>query len=100
MSTANILLSNPNNASLSTTSAIFDVKVEAAPPEVSISSFTRESDKLVIGIALSAASSGDVSVDYATSDGTAEAGKDYTATSGTLNIPAGQTSATINVPLL
>jgi hypothetical protein len=40
-----------------------------------------------------------VSVDYATSDGTALAGVDYTAASGTLTFAAGQTSATFSVPL-
>ncbi|HEX5096575.1 MAG TPA: Calx-beta domain-containing protein, partial [Acidimicrobiia bacterium] len=39
-------------------------------------------------------------VDYATSDGSATAGADYTATSGTLTFTAGQTSKTVNVPVL
>src|SRR5689334_15206050 len=38
-------------------------------------------------------------VDYATSNGTAVAGVDYTATSGTLSFDAGQTSKTITVPV-
>src|ERR1700748_2353946 len=42
-------------------------------------------------IDLSAASQPSVSVNYATADGTAKAGTDYTASSGTLTIPAGQT---------
>jgi hypothetical protein len=45
-----------------------------------------------------------VQVDYATQDGTgangAHAGIDYTATSGTLNFAANQTTATISVPIL
>ncbi len=40
------------------------------------------------------------SVQYATADGTARHGIDYTSTSGTLHFAAGQSSATINVPLL
>ncbi len=39
-------------------------------------------------------------VRYATSDGTATAGQDYTAASGTLRIPAGDIQATINVTVL
>ena len=39
-------------------------------------------------------------VDYATSDGSATAGSDYTATSGTLTFTTGQTSKTIPVPLI
>ena len=41
-----------------------------------------------------------VSVAYATSNGTAIAGSDYTATSGTLSFAAGETSKTITVNLL
>jgi trimeric autotransporter adhesin len=40
-----------------------------------------------------------VTVQYATQDGSAIAGRDYTATSGTLTIAAGQSSATVSVPL-
>lgn len=40
-----------------------------------------------------------VSVDYATADGSATAGSDYTATSGTLTFGAGQTTNTIEVPI-
>src|SRR4051794_2949070 len=39
------------------------------------------------------------SVDYATSDGTATAGSDYTATNGTLNFAAGETTKTFTVPV-
>jgi hypothetical protein len=38
-----------------------------------------------------------VTVPYATADGTARAGSDYEAASGTLTIPAGQTTGTITV---
>ncbi len=41
-----------------------------------------------------------VVVNYSTSDGTAKAGTDYVATSGQVIIPAGQTSATVNVPII
>ena len=41
-----------------------------------------------------------MAVHYATSDGTATAGSDYTAESGTLNFAAGQTSQTFTIPLL
>ena len=39
-------------------------------------------------------------VDYATSDGTATAGSDYTATSGTLTFAAFETTKTVSVPVL
>jgi hypothetical protein len=48
-------------------------------------------------LTLAYASNVDVTVHYATADGTAAAGSDYTAASGTVTIPAGQTGATITV---
>src|SRR5205085_350627 len=48
-------------------------------------------------VTLSAASSQSVTVAYTTADGSATAGSDYLAASGTLTIPAGQTSGTITV---
>ena len=41
-----------------------------------------------------------VSVDYTTSNGTASAGQDYAAKSGTLTFAAGETTKTIDVPVL
>ena len=46
------------------------------------------------------ATDGTVTVDYATSNGSATAGSDYTATSGTLTFGVGQSSKTVNVTLL
>ncbi|HKU76355.1 MAG TPA: SBBP repeat-containing protein [Pyrinomonadaceae bacterium] len=44
-------------------------------------------------------SSGSLSVDYATANGTAIAGQDYTSTSGTLTFNDGETSKTISIPI-
>ena len=41
-----------------------------------------------------------VTVTYATANGTAIAGQDYTAKTGTVTIPAGATSATFSVPIM
>jgi Calx-beta domain len=49
---------------------------------------------------LSAPSGRDVTVAFATGDGSATAGQDYTAHSGRLTIPAGSTSTTVPVALL
>jgi hypothetical protein len=43
---------------------------------------------------------GPITVDYATADGTAKAGLDYTAVSGTLDFPEGSFSRTITIPIL
>ena len=50
-------------------------------------------------IDLSAASTQTVTVSYATSDGTAKAGGDYTATNGSVTIAAGQTEVYVDVPV-
>ena len=55
---------------------------------------------LAFAVTLSRAPSGTVTVDYATGDGTAEAGSDYTATSGTLTFASGETGKTVSVPVL
>lgn len=51
-------------------------------------------------VSLSVATETEVAVNFATSDGTATAGTDYTATSGTLVIPAGSTTGTVVVNVL
>ena len=52
-----------------------------------------------ITVTLSAAATGAVTVSYATADGTASAGSDYTATGGTLTFAAGETTKTVNVTI-
>ena len=55
---------------------------------------------VVFEVTISYAGTSDVLVDYATSNGTALAGSDYTATSGTLTFPQGSTSSQeIRVPV-
>ena len=51
-------------------------------------------------VSLSRAASGTVAVAYATADGTATAGADYTATNGTLTFTPGETAKTVAVPVL
>jgi len=75
---------------------------EPAPPVLSVADaqVVEGNDgtvQLAFTVTLSAASDGPVSVHYATADGTASAGSDYTARSGTLSFAAGQTSKTILV---
>ena len=68
-------------------------------------STTRSSVSETVGVAAIMVLRGDdlnvaVTVDYATSDGTATAGADYTARTGTLHFAAGETTQTILIPIL
>ena len=55
---------------------------------------------LAFAVTLNRARHAEVTVDYATSDGTAAAGSDYTATSGTLTFVAGEVAKTVSVAVL
>ena len=68
-------------------------------PALSIDDATEtESDDLGFTVSLSEMTTRPVSVEYAISGGTATSGDDFTETSGTLSIAAGQSSGTITVP--
>ena len=54
----------------------------------------------VFTVTLDSASGQTVTVSYATVDGTATAGADFTATTGTLTFAPGQITATVSVPIL
>ena len=57
------------------------------------------SSQASFAVTLDSASASPASVYYATADGTALAGTEYTQTSGNLVFPAGVTSETVNVPI-
>ena len=65
--------------------------------DVSVLEGNSGTTNVVFTVSLSAASDQPVTVNYATSDGTATAGSDYVAAAGTLTIPAGQLTGTITV---
>ncbi|MFN8489807.1 MAG: Calx-beta domain-containing protein [Caldilineaceae bacterium] len=54
----------------------------------------------IIAVTLAAASAQPVTVNYATSNGTASAPSDYVATNGTLTFNPGELSKTFNVPII
>ncbi len=75
----------------------------AGPVGISVDDARVEEDDgavLSFAVTLSRAASGALTVDYATSDGSAQAGADYTAASGTLTFQAGESSKTIEVAVL
>ncbi len=55
---------------------------------------------LTFDVVLDATTSGTLTVDYTTADGTAVTGRDYVATSGTLSFPAGTTARSVMVTVL
>ena len=73
------------------------------PTTISIAGVTTSNEtasNATFTVSLTEALARDISFNYATSNGTATAGSDYTSTSGSLTISAGQTSGTFNVPIL
>ena len=78
-------------------------EIVAGPPAISVSGATvqeAEGAVLEFSVTLSHASSRTITVSYATSDGSAQAGFDYTAASGALTFNAGDMSQTVEVTVL
>jgi len=103
-------LSSPSGATLTRAVAVGTIKDDdgTSPPptpsatigNVSVQEGNSGMTTARFTVTLSAAATGPVSIVYSTANGTAIAGSDYTATSGTLSFAAGETSKTIDVPIL
>ncbi len=64
-------------------------------------SVSEAAGSLVVTVTRSGGTSGSLAIDYATTDeGTATAGQDYTAVSGTLSFAEGESQKTISVPII
>ena len=101
--TFTVTLSSPTNATIADGSATGTITDDDGPvtalPTLNIADDTvEEGDDAELLVTLSRTSTGTVTVDYATADGTATAGDDYTSTSGTLTFAPGEASKTIRVP--
>ncbi|MFA5926665.1 MAG: DUF2341 domain-containing protein, partial [Patescibacteria group bacterium] len=93
-------ISNPTNVALgATTEYTYTIADNDNPPTVGFLAASSSGLETVVAptitVSLSLASAKEITVAYATSDGTAEAGSDYTAASGTLTFAAGETSKSI-----
>ncbi|HKG58451.1 MAG TPA: Calx-beta domain-containing protein, partial [Pyrinomonadaceae bacterium] len=104
--TFNLTLSGPTGAAILTTpDSTITVVDNDFRPSLSVSSSARigEGDSgtqtVAVNITLSNLTVQAVTVNFATANGTATAGNDYVATSGTVTIPAGSLSATVNVTI-
>ncbi|HBL59814.1 MAG TPA: sodium:calcium exchanger, partial [Cyanobacteria bacterium UBA8803] len=98
-------LSNAINATIADGQGIGTITDNDATPSFRINDVTiTEGDSGTSNVAftvnLSAASGRTATVNFATANGTATAGADYTATSGTLTFAPGETSKTITIPVL
>ncbi len=100
--TFTVTLSNPSGATLADGEATGTVEnVAPEPPTLSVADARAgEGGALRFAVRLSEAGDAAVTVDYATSDGTAAAGDDYTAASGTLTFAPGELEQTIEVAAL
>ncbi|MCB1055579.1 MAG: choice-of-anchor A family protein, partial [Acidobacteria bacterium] len=77
---------------------VLEAQVEATLGDVTVTEGVDA--EAVLTVSLSRAPVTDVSLSYATVEGSATEAADYTATSGVLTIAAGETSGTIAVPIL
>lgn len=102
--TFSLNLANASNATLSVAGAFGIVQEDDPVPQLSVGDAahvegTGVTNLVLIPVVLSPAAGVDVSVDFATSNGTAVADADYIATNGTLVVPAGATSAVFAVAI-
>ena len=100
--TLNLTLSGAQGATIGDGSAIGTIRNDDTAPagptlSVANASAAEGAGSLVFTVTLSQASTTPVSVNFATANGSATAGSDYTARSGTLTFAAGETSKTVSV---
>ena len=101
--TFSVQLSNPVGADLAQATGAGTIQNDDQA-KVSIASLQMPegnggSPKAVLTVSLSAPSSQPVTVNYATANGTALAGRDYTGQTGLVTFQAGTTTQTISIPL-
>ncbi|MFN8062863.1 MAG: Calx-beta domain-containing protein [Vicinamibacterales bacterium] len=103
--TFTVALSNPTNATIGDGSGLGTITDDDPTPTVAIGDATVTEGNVAsvtaaFTVTLSAASGRPVTVSYATVNGTATAGADFTSASGTLTFNPGTTSQTVNVTVL
>ncbi|MEZ4637105.1 MAG: Calx-beta domain-containing protein [Caldilineaceae bacterium] len=100
--TFSVLLSNPSGATLADAAGTGTILDDEPSPKLSIADVNvgESGGSAVFTVTLSVPNAEDVGASYATSNGSAIAGTDYTAASSVLTITAGLTVTTISVPIL
>jgi uncharacterized repeat protein (TIGR01451 family) len=99
-----VQLLNPQNATLAWDEAIVAI-TDLAPADLTVANTTVVKPNSGLGqaafnVTLRKPIQNTVTVDFFTSNGSALAGNDYTATNGTLTFPPGILQATVNVPVI
>jgi len=100
--TFTITLSGATNATIPDPSGTGSIQDNDGAPGLSISEPAAQPEAagmITFTVTLLPASGQIVTIDYATADGTATAGADYTAAAETLTFPAGETTMDIDVPI-
>ncbi|MEM7113154.1 MAG: Calx-beta domain-containing protein, partial [Chloroflexota bacterium] len=100
--TVNLTLSNPTNTQLgaNATAVLTIIDNEDVTFSTANYSVNEQGGAATITAVLSGTPNSTVTVDYQTIDGSATAGNDYQATSGTLTFLAGETIKTFTVPVI
>ncbi len=97
-----LILSNPSHATLGDGQAQATILDDDLPPSLSINDLSlvegdANNGEITFTVTLSAASEKTITVNYATENGTALAGSDYEAVSGSITFAPGETTQTIRV---
>ena len=95
-------LSSPSNATIGNSSATGTINDNDSPPAISIvaGSAVESNGTMTFNVTLSAASGRTVTVNYATSNGSATTPGDYASTSGTLTFNPLEVTKAITVPIV
>jgi hypothetical protein len=101
-----VTLSGAVGATLADSEGVGTIANDDTPPvpsisiaDVSVVEGNRNSKRMTFTIVISSASTQSITVRYATANGTATSGSDYSSTSGTARISAGRTSTTFDVTI-
>jgi len=97
-------LTNPSGGTVAENRGTATIRNDDPAPSITIADVAKaegssSTSNLVFTVRLSTASGAAAKVNFATADGTATAGSDYTAVSGTVSIPAGATLKTVTVAI-
>ena len=94
------MLASPVHATFGDRVGAGGIRDDDDPPELSLAAATaREGENAVFAVTLTAASGFEVTVSYATSEGTANSPGDFAATSGVLTFAPGTVRRTVSVSL-